>query len=121
MHGTLFKSYELHIKTKKVEKQNPQKMETFQKSVQKIAAYIYIIAALVSGFYIGSQYHRLESKPEFKPTVKKGRETSIAINEANQLMLIDRKTGKYEIYSDSIGISIFRMYASKIYQNKTSN
>jgi len=32
----------------------------------------------------------------------------------DKLIMMDRKTGSYTIYSDSIGRIIFKMYASKI-------
>ena len=40
--------------------------------------------------------------------------TSVAINEKNQLLLINKQTGEYILYSDSVGISIFNIYAKSI-------
>jgi hypothetical protein len=37
------------------------------------------------------------------------------------LMLVDRASGKYQMYSDSIGMTIFKMYSNRIYQKATSN
>jgi hypothetical protein len=90
----------------------------FTEMLKTAGSYSIILLSLVSGFYLGTQYHKFDAKPAGKPMIKKTEETSIAINESNHLMLIDKKTGKYEIYSDSIGFSIFRMYAGKIYQSK---
>lgn len=90
----------------------------FSEMLKKLGSYLIILLSLSSGFYLGSQYHKFDTKPTSKPALKRIEETSIAINESNHLMLIDKKTGKYEIYSDSIGFSIFRMYAGKIYQSK---
>ena len=42
------------------------------------------------------------------------KEVRIAIDSEDKLIMMDRKTGSYTIYSDSIGRIIFRMYASKI-------
>jgi uncharacterized cupredoxin-like copper-binding protein len=43
-------------------------------------------------------------------------EISIAVNESSELIMIERKTGKYIVYSDAIGQTIFGMYANRIHQ-----
>lgn len=43
-------------------------------------------------------------------------EISIAVNESNELIMIERATGKYIVYSDQIGQTIFGMYANRIHQ-----
>ena len=42
------------------------------------------------------------------------KEVRIAIDSEDKLIIMDRKTGQYVIYSDSVGSAIFRMYAAKI-------
>lgn len=81
--------------------------------------YLVISLALFVGVYIG----RVTSNYPPKPTVAvnpyskpfKSNEISIAVNESDELLLIDRKTGKYSVYSDEIGYSIFKMYTKKLY------
>ena len=43
-------------------------------------------------------------------------EISIAVNESNELIMIERATGDYIVYSDKIGQTIFGMYANRIHQ-----
>jgi hypothetical protein len=43
-------------------------------------------------------------------------EISIAVNESNELIMIERATGNYIVYSDAIGQTIFSMYANRIHQ-----
>ncbi len=43
-------------------------------------------------------------------------EISIAVNESNELIVIERATGDYIVYSDQIGQTIFGMYANRIHQ-----
>ena len=43
-------------------------------------------------------------------------EISIAVNESNELIMIERSTGDYIVYSDQIGKTIFGMYANRIHQ-----
>jgi hypothetical protein len=47
-------------------------------------------------------------------------EISIAVNESNELIMIERTTGKYIVYSDQIGQTIFGMYANRIHQEATN-
>ena len=47
-------------------------------------------------------------------------EISIAVNESNELIMIERATGKYIVYSDQIGQTIFGMYANRIHQEVTN-
>lgn len=43
-------------------------------------------------------------------------EISIAVNESSELIMIERATGKYIVYSDEIGKTIFSMYVNRIKQ-----
>jgi hypothetical protein len=43
-------------------------------------------------------------------------EISIAVNESNELIMIERATGNYIVYSDTVGQTIFSMYANRIHQ-----
>ena len=54
------------------------------------------------------------------PQVQKIESTSIAINDRGELMVIDRQTGKYLLFQDSVGQQIFNQYASRIYVQKQS-
>ena len=42
-------------------------------------------------------------------------EVNIAIDESNNLIIIDNESGKYTIYQDSIGSTIFKLYARNIW------
>jgi len=97
------------------------KVKVFLTHTGKIAI---IAGAMVFGFLAGDVYHRLQKNESEKPVVNLKNvhsllETSVAINERNELMIINRRTGTYEIYQDSIGSVIFSLYAGKIYSSKT--
>ena len=79
-----------------------------------------IVSAMVLGFLAGDIYHRVtDAKKEKAPmdlkVVHQLKGTSIAINERSELLIIDRQSGTYEIYQDSIGKVIFNLYASSMY------
>lgn len=90
------------------------KVKNFLSALSKVAI---VIIALATGFAAGNLYYRYSNSLQAK-MMQKARtqdETSIAINERGEIMVIDRKSGCYEIYSDSVGKMIFDLYASKIY------
>ena len=81
--------------------------------------YLFLSIALTVGFYVGRKTANYPPtkvevvNPYSKPF--QGNEISIAVNESSELLLIDRKTGKYQVYSDEIGKSIYKLYMVKIY------
>jgi hypothetical protein len=78
-----------------------------------------ILLAISIGFVIGHVHYRLTEKPEVVSSlegknVHRLKETSVAINERDEVLIINRNDGTYEIYEDSIGKAIFRMYANQM-------
>jgi len=99
----------------------PVSKQQFIATAKTVFGYAIVIGALVLGFAIGrfTQNYPPEATVAENPYSKafSSDEISIAVNESNELMLIERKTGKYVVYSDSIGMTIFKMYTNRIYQN----
>ncbi len=88
--------------------------------VKKIGMYVGILALIVLSFSAGRitadyppKNGEISKNPYSHAFDKK--EISIAVNENNELLLIEKKTGDYILYSNSIGMTIFQMYANKIY------
>jgi hypothetical protein len=92
----------------------------FLSTVSKVAI---IVVAMGTGFAAGSLYSRYTNNvngQKMQETHTQD-ETSVAINERGEIMLVDRKTGTYQMYSDTVGKMIFDLYASKIYyQSQTT-
>jgi hypothetical protein len=112
-----------------MEKLETTKMQNLISKVKegfKHAGKITIIAcAMAFGFMASEVYRKVTAKPKTVTAINLTDvhtlgETSVAINERNELMVIDRQTGTYEIYQDSIGNMIFSLYAGKIYSERTS-
>jgi hypothetical protein len=82
--------------------------------LQKIAKSIFFLLALILGYSVCEIYHYTKQKKSTPKEVRKISETSVALNERGELMIIDRKTGDYTIYQDSVGKSIFTIYATGI-------
>lgn len=98
-----------------------EKSKVFFTHAGKIAI---IASAMVFGFIVGDVYHRITNQEKENASnvvnlknVHRLSGTSVAINERSELLIIDRETGTYEIYQDSIGTMIFSLYAGKIYSN----
>jgi hypothetical protein len=90
------------------------RLETFAK---KLGNLLVLIIALFAGGVIGYYYHHFsKSKNSINiDDVRTIEATSVAINERGELLIIDRKSGKYSLYDDSVGTAIFGMYANKMY------
>ena len=73
-----------------------------------------VTATLIGGFGLGYYFNELKMKPKAVNETILNKEVRIAIDSEDKLIMMDRKTGSYTIYSDSIGRIIFKMYASKI-------
>ena len=90
----------------------------------KTALNLIIVAAVATAsFKLGAKYGNTttDKKPSnpyahaFSP-----KEISIAVNESRELIMIERATGTYIVYSDTIGQTIFNMYAARIHQEVTN-
>ena len=97
--------------------------EVILKTLKPAINVVVIVAVGTLMFQLGGLYQKHTSKPTqenpyahaFSPE-----EISIAVNESNELIMIERATGKYIVYSDQIGQTIFGMYANRIHQEATN-
>lgn len=101
-------------------KENLAKLAEKAKALTTVLAKIgVILIALILGFVSNEAYHSFNKKSgtpkEGIPKTKTQQETSVAINERNEIIILDRTNGDYVIYSDSVGLMIFNHYASKMY------
>jgi hypothetical protein len=82
---------------------------------------IIVITIGTAMFRLGIAYQKGKNKEAIKVEnpyahAYSPEEISIAVNESNELIMIERATGKYIVYSDAIGQTIFGMYANRIHQ-----
>jgi hypothetical protein len=84
---------------------------------KKISNMTYVAIFIIAGFIIGYYSHEMKSHlktSEFN-NIKTVKNTSAAVNESGELLILDRVTGDYTIYSDSVGKMVFDIYASRLY------
>jgi len=96
-----------------------EKTKTFFKNLGKAAI---IVIAIGVGFASAEIYHfiQLKAKAQNLQTVKKIQNTSVATNERGELMIINRTDGSYQVFEDSVGMQIFKLYANNIHSNISS-
>jgi hypothetical protein len=94
------------------------------RSLKPIVNIVILVSVATAAFKLGQNY---QSSKKEEATVSNPyahafspEEISIAVNESNELIMIERATGKYIVYSDKIGQTIFGMYANRIHQEVTN-
>lgn len=88
--------------------------ENIQKFVNRFMNISIVATTLIAGFGLGYYFNELKMKPQAVNETILNKEVRIAVDSEDKLILMDRKTGSYTIYSDSVGRIIFKMYAQKI-------
>jgi hypothetical protein len=94
--------------------------EKFKLAFTRFMNVIIVSSTLIAGFGLGYYFQELRMQPKAVNETILNKEVRIAIDSEDKLIIMDRKTGGYTIYSDSIGKIIFKMYASKIVAPTTS-
>lgn len=95
-----------------------EKANNLLKKLIDISLYILgIIVAFVIGFYSNqlSDYYASKSNKLTSPHTSDN--ISVAVTEHNELLIIDKQTQSIEVYSDTVGIMIFKSYANRITEN----
>jgi|LakMenEpi03Aug12_release.lakeMendotaPanAssembly.Ray.scaffolds.fasta_scaffold03660_12 hypothetical protein len=92
------------------------KLESVKIVLKKIFYYFVFIISFVLTYYLGFFSKKMqmfnESKPPYTTIYKKN--VTLAMDEYDNLLIIDKLTGNYVLYEDSVGKSIFIMYANKV-------
>lgn len=92
-------------------------------SLAKAGFAVAVSAGLAVGFFSGKMYDSYLNKineKKYKAPIN-CKDISIAINERNELLIIDRVSGEYKTYQDSVGRGIFDMYSKIVFLNKTND
>jgi hypothetical protein len=61
------------------------------------------------------------SKPKIEVVKIRKSQVNLAIDENNHLIVINKETGNYTIYQDSIGKTIFKLYANNVWGQHNSD
>lgn len=98
-------------------------MEINWKSIKKHTQdAVMILIAVCIGWVSHNLYEKTipkQPKPNPYSQIYTPKQISVAVNESHDLLIIDKKTGDYIVYSDSVGYNIFKMYVNKFYQQQS--
>jgi hypothetical protein len=85
--------------------------------------YVVILSMIVASFFVG-MYHTTKNTEPKKHEINRISKDDVvlAIDENNNLIIIEKNTGDYTIYEDTIGKYIFNLYANNVwFQNTQKN
>jgi len=96
-----------------------EKIKTF---VKHFMFYVVFVLSLSVGFSVGYYYNTIKSykKNIYAPEVVMKKDITLAIDESNNMIVINKKDGTYVVYQDSIGYVIFNFYAKNIWGQHTT-
>lgn len=107
---------------KKITKKSFKLNKKTKEMITTTFKYLVIGCSIFAAFLLGRLFEdsKKEAIVEIKTKVEKVSRDSvnIAIDESSNLIIIDNKTGDYVIYQDSIGHTIFKMYATNLWKQE---
>ena len=87
--------------------------------MKQLSFYTVMVITFVVGMLIGYYYNTVKEsyskKEEPKFTSVRKSEIKLAIDENNNLLIITESDGSYTVYQDSVGYTIFGLYAKNIW------
>ena len=91
--------------------------EKLKQMLKQLSFYIVISISFVAGASIGYYYDFIKKSYDKEPqfTLVKKSEVITAIDEYQRLMVIDKKTGNYTVYEDSVGDAWFTIQARNMW------
>lgn len=95
---------------------NIQKVKTF---LNKFFYYVLVVFSLGAGFLAGMNFDLLynqKTKPKHSIITKD--RVNLAIDQYDNLLLIDKETGEIKFYEDSVGYGIFHIYAKNMVRHE---
>jgi predicted phosphoadenosine phosphosulfate sulfurtransferase len=97
-------------------------MENFKKFFSNLGKVAVIVTAMASGYATSEIYHRYEMtlKTHKMQTAKTEVETKVYLSGDNELMLMDIKSGSYQLYNKGVMDIIFNLRANQIYNAQKS-
>jgi len=90
---------------------------------KNIMVYGIVIISVIASFIVGYTYRKLTTKvitPKTEMERVRKKDVTLAIDESHHLIIINNNTGDYTVYQDSIGKTIFKLYAANVWGQHTS-
>lgn len=77
-----------------------------------------VIVAFGLGYYYPVLQKSLHDEPQKFIQPKSLEQTSVSVTERGELLIIDRNTGKFEVYEHKVGLAIFKAYGTLLTTNQ---
>jgi len=96
-------------------------LEKITKTLKSAGNWLLIVITASSAFFLGYYYPKIkqtivgEQKTFIVP--KTSAQITVSVSDRGVLMVMDRGTGKFEIYEETVVLNVFKAYGSKITQN----
>ena len=98
-------------------------IEKLSKTMKSLGNWILVVTVALSAFFLGYYYPKIkqtivgEQKTFIVP--KNSSQITVSVTDRGELMVMDRATGKFEIYDEAVGLNVFKSYGSRITQTHT--
>jgi len=91
---------------------NLTRVKTF---LNKFFYYVLVVFSLAAGFFAGMNFDSLyNQKTKPKNSIITKERVNLAIDQYDNLLIIDKASGEIKFYEDSVGYSIFHIYAKNM-------
>ena len=95
-------------------------IEKATKTMKSLGSWIMIVTVALSAFFLGYYYPKIkqtivgDQKAFISP--KNSNEITVSVTDRGELMVMDRRTGRFEIYDEAVGLNVFKAYGNRITQ-----
>ena len=100
---------------------NEEILEKITKTLKSAGNWLLIVITASSAFFLGYYYPKIKQTivGEQKALVlpKTSTQITVSVTDRGELMIMDRGTGKFEIYEESVGLNVFKSYGNRITQS----
>ncbi len=107
------------VKTKYI---NEETIKNVKNAIKSLGNWTLVLIVALSAFFLGYYYPKIketiigEQKTFIVP--KSSSEITVSVTDRGELMIMDRTTGKFEIYKENVGLNIFKSYGNRITQTQ---
>ena len=97
-------------------------MEKLKQVLKPVGNWSLFIVSITTAFFVGYYYPTLQKSLNEEPKKflqpRTHERTSVSVTDRGELLIIDRESGKFDVYEESVGLSVFKAYGTRITSNQ---
>ena len=97
-------------------------MEKLKQVLKPVGNWSLFIVSITTAFFVGYYYPTLQKSLNEEPKKflqpRTHERTSVSVTDRGELLIIDRESGKFDVYEESVGLSVFNAYGTRITSNQ---